>query len=253
VVGHRRILDFLYKTSMEEPVTRVDWAMERLSDGILTGALAPGQRLKAPELAEQWSLSPTPVREALQRLAAIGLVETIANRGARVAPVVEQEMREVYSLRLLLEPLALRSSLERRDEDWRADVGRAFDGLRVELERGMKDLPAFERAHAGFHDALLTRCDSTWLMRIIQMLGTHSVRYRLLSLGPRGGVAEVLTEHWGLYDACLADDVDEAVRRLFQHIRRTVETVTDASRADEVVELIGTAGRRIHLEPRTHP
>ncbi|MEA2290837.1 MAG: GntR family transcriptional regulator, carbon starvation induced regulator [Solirubrobacteraceae bacterium] len=236
---------------MDEPVTRVDWAIARLSDGILTGALAPGQRLKAPELAERWSLSPTPVREALQRLAAIGLVETIANRGARVAPVVEQEMREVYSLRLLLEPLALRSSLERRDDAWRAGVGRAFDALRAELEPGRPDLLAFERTHGAFHDALLAGCDSTWLMRIIHMLGTHSVRYRLLSLGPRGGPAEVLAEHWGLYDACLGDDVDDAVRRLFEHIRRTVEAVTDASHADEVVELMGTAGRHIHLEPRS--
>jgi GntR family transcriptional regulator, carbon starvation induced regulator len=234
----------------EEPVTRVDWALRRLSEEILTGELAPGQRLKAPELAERWSVSPTPVREALQRLAGIGLVETIANRGARVAPVVEQEMREVYSLRLLLEPLALRSSLARRDAGWQAEAGRAFDALRIELERGMPDLPEFERVHAAFHEALLARCDSTWLLRIIEMLGTHSVRYRLLSLGRRGGTAEVLAEHWGLYDACLADDVDEAVAQLFRHILRTVEAVADDTAADEVVALIGTAGRRIHLEER---
>jgi GntR family carbon starvation induced transcriptional regulator len=223
--------------------------MARLSEAIVTGEFVPGEKLKAPELAERWSLSPTPVREALQRLAGIGFVEMTPQRGARVAPLVEQDMRELYSLRLLLEPLALRESLRHRDEDaWAGRLDQAFAALRAHLEAGAHDVVAFESAHGEFHEALLAGCESTWLMRIVRMLGSHSVRYRLLSLGPRGGSQEVLAEHQGLYDVCTSGDVDDAVGRLFAHIRLTVESITDAEHADEVVALIDAAGQHLHAE-----
>jgi DNA-binding GntR family transcriptional regulator len=235
---------------MEIPPTRTDWVMQRLSQGVLTGELAPGQRLKAQDLADAWNVSPTPVREALQRLASIGLAEAVPNRGVRVAPILVEEVREVYSLRLLLEPLALRISLEARDAEWRAGVDRSFADLEAHLAGPAVDLVEFERVHGAFHAALLSRCDSTWMTRIIGMLNAHSVRYRLLSIGPRGGGSEVLDEHRRLYEACIADDVDEAVARLFEHIRRTVESITDASESGRVVALIEAAGTRVHTESR---
>ena len=229
------------------PPTRSDWAMARLSDGIITGALAPGQRLRAAALAEEWGLSQTPVREALQRLSGIGLVEATPNRGVRVAPVVQDEMGDVYSLRLLLEPFALRLSLERRDAAWRYELHRSFEALEATLAGNMSDLPAFERVHTQFHETLLARCDSTWLMRLSRMLSTHSARYRLLSLGPRGGPSEVLQEHRDLCQACLGDDIDDAVERLFHHIRRTVEVVASASATPTLIERIDAAAHLLHL------
>ncbi|MDT7570211.1 MAG: GntR family transcriptional regulator, carbon starvation induced regulator [Actinomycetota bacterium] len=222
--------------------------MQRLSQGVVTGEFAPGQRLKAQDLADAWNLSATPVREALQRLASMGLAEAVPNRGVRVAPIVVEEVREVYSLRLLLEPLCLRISLEARDTPWRDSVDRGFADLEAHLAQETVDLVEFERVHGAFHAALLSRCDSTWMTRIIGMLNAHSVRYRLLSIGPRGGASEVLDEHRRLYEACIGDDVDEAVARLFAHIRRTVEAITDVSESDRVVALIEAAGTRVHTE-----
>jgi GntR family transcriptional regulator, carbon starvation induced regulator len=233
---------------MEEWVTRIDWAMHRLSEGVLRGQFSPGQRLKAQELAADWGISPTPVREALQRMATMGLVEAVPNRGMRVAPLAPDEMREVYSLRLLLEPFALRLSLENRDGRWEQEITDAFDALELQLAAGAADLIAFEHVHAEFHDALLSRADSTWLMRIIETLGVHSVRYRLLSLGPRGGASEVLEEHRRLYLACVDGDVDAAVQALFDHIRRTVTTLTDSDEVDRLTTLFAKAGQLIHTE-----
>ena len=66
------------------PGTRADWAHQRLKAAILTGELAPGTKLVVDELSQRWAVSPTPLREAFQRLGGHGLVELTSQRGARV-------------------------------------------------------------------------------------------------------------------------------------------------------------------------
>ena len=95
------------------PQTRSDWVYERLKHAIISSELQPGTRLVAAELAQRWALSPTPLREAFQRLEGLGLVELSSQRGARVAPISVAEAEEIYELRLLLDPWALRRSLRR--------------------------------------------------------------------------------------------------------------------------------------------
>ncbi|MGZ4509238.1 MAG: GntR family transcriptional regulator [Blastococcus sp.] len=89
---------------MTQPVTSAERALRALRDLILGGALPAGSRLGEVELAERLGVSRTPVREALSRLAAEGLVELIANRGARVATWTVAELEGVFDLRATLEP-----------------------------------------------------------------------------------------------------------------------------------------------------
>lgn len=211
---------------MDLPITRNEWVAARLREGILSGDLAPGARLKADALAERWRVSPTPVRESFQRLAAGGLVDIDPGRGARVAQLSPKEMVEIYSIRLLLEPLALRLSLEQRTPEWERDVQEAHAALRAELEADVPDVFRFEEIHRNLHETLISRCNSPWLLRLYRTLNDQSVRYRLLSIGPRGGTAEVLDEHERLIEDCLAkDNVDRAVESLHAHIRLTVDCV----------------------------
>ncbi|MGA0205557.1 MAG: GntR family transcriptional regulator, partial [Ilumatobacteraceae bacterium] len=69
--------------SVAMPVTRADWADERLRAEILTGRLRPGDRIPVERLAEAWGVSATPIRESLRRLAGDGLVDLTPQRGAR--------------------------------------------------------------------------------------------------------------------------------------------------------------------------
>lgn len=225
----------------EVPLSRTEWATGRLQRAILSGELVPGERLSSSELAERWAISATPLREALQRLAADGFVEYTPQRGARVSGISERDVREVYELRLLLEPMALERSLGRTDGSWKEAVDKAYARLRAELEGGIGDMVFFERANRDFHGALLSRCDSAWLLRIVGMLADHSVRYRALSRLPRGGDEEVLREHEKLYEACVSGDVEGAVRLATSHLRLTLESVVDprgvhGEREDETEE-----------------
>ena len=155
LAGPGRIYRILQMTSTDTPApgTRTQWVDDRLRDAILEGELAPGMPLRAEELAQRWNVSPTPVREALQRLAGVGFVELRPQRGARVAAATIRDVEEVYELRLMLEPVALRESLVRADADLRAEIT-ATCGAYEEALRSHAAFATMLAAHRAFHAAL---------------------------------------------------------------------------------------------------
>src|SRR5919204_6929621 len=93
--------------------TLAEKAFGALHEAILTGRLRPGERLPIEELAEVLDMSAMPIREAVRRLDAAGLVENIPHRGARVTELSVTDLAEVYEARLALEVLAIRRAAER--------------------------------------------------------------------------------------------------------------------------------------------
>lgn len=207
------------------PSTRSQWVDEKLRAAILSGELAPEEKLVVANLAEKWNVSPTPLREAFQRLAGAGLVELVPQRGARVASVSETDMLEIYEIREILEPLALQRSLSVTTPAWKERVEVAYQDLLDILDNHPDDVLALEERHRAFHQALLSGCESTWLLRLVDMLAEHSIRYRLLSIAPRGGPEEVKHEHVRLFSAAVEGRQDEAVALLTDHLRLTVDSL----------------------------
>src|SRR5580704_4137435 len=93
--------------------TLAEKAFDTLHQAIITGRLRPGTRLPIEELAEVLEMSPMPIREAVRRLDAAGLVENIPHRGARVTELSVTDLAEVVEARLALEVLAIRRAAER--------------------------------------------------------------------------------------------------------------------------------------------
>ena len=205
------------------PETRSDWALRRLRTAILTGEFPPGTKLRAEELAERWQVSPTPLREAFQRLGGARLVEISPQRGVRVAEFTLDDAADLYALRLRLEPPALRQSLRRSD-----DVHR--DAITASLARleGARTIEEATEAHLDFHAALLSRCPSAWTRRIIGVLGEHAQRYVLLGAQKFRSGRGPAVEHKALRDAAIRGDVDRAVAALEEHLRGTLDSVRAA-------------------------
>jgi DNA-binding GntR family transcriptional regulator len=156
-------------------LTSAERALDTLREDILRGTLPAGARLGEVELADRLGVSRTPVREALSRLAAEGLVELVPNRGARVASWTVDELEGVFALRSLLEPqltalavphasaadldaleelAAEMVELGDRDLDGLVPLNRAFHGRLVELAAA----PALATALAGaVHSPLVAR------------------------------------------------------------------------------------------------
>ena len=222
------------------PLTRTDWAEQLLRGEILTGSLKAGERLKIGELQERYpGLSPTPLREALSRLAGSGLVDVLPNRGMRVAPGSVEELRDVQANRALLEAIAFERSVGAGDETWQREVKAAFDGLVVlshELANlddiGSAELIRWENAHRRFHFSLLSRCGSPWLLRLVGILYEQSVRYRYLTIRARPEFDQIAADHEAIYGAALSGDPTESLAALRDHLNLTVEHAQDL---DEVV------------------
>lgn len=216
--------------SIDAPPTRTDWAEQVIRNEILTGALRPGQRLKMAELQQRYpGLSPTPLREALSRLSGSGLVEFMPNRGIRVAPGSLPELRDVYANRLLLETVAFERSIERLDASWDEDVRNALSDFEARSQSAERletltasELMAWENAHRGFHFAVLSRCGSPWLLRLLGILYDQSVRYRYLTIRAHPDFERIAQEHRVLTRAVLAHDRTKAAAALRRHADLTV-------------------------------
>lgn len=200
--------------------TRADWAEHRLRTAILTGELEPGERIRIEQLAAAWQLSPTPLREAVRSLAHTGLVDLTPQRGASVAGLSPGEIADIYELRLLLEPRALRLSLLRRDWAWRADVEAAWTALRRAWGEAPQAPPDIEPAHSAFHEALSAGCANRELLRLTRQLAAQSMRILLLAIAQGRIAGPTLAEHEELYGACVDGDVDEAMRVAILHVGR---------------------------------
>src|SRR5246127_5152976 len=97
--------------------TKADEIALLLEDEIVSGAIEPGVVLRQEQLSERFGVSRTPVREALRRLAALGLVSFIPNRGVRVRTLSHEELREAFLVRAQLESLVTELAAQKLTRD----------------------------------------------------------------------------------------------------------------------------------------
>ena len=206
------------------PPTRAAWVDQLLRRAILSGELAPGEKLRAERLAEQWGVSATPLRESFQRLAGDGLVVIEPQRGARVAPIDSSLALNVYEMRLLLDPAALRASMLAVAADGdEGHAARVAEALR-RLEVRHRTLLAFHDAHRAFHLTLVERCPNPLLLQQVTSLLDQSQRYQL-STTPSALRGDPHAEHRELARTVADGDVEAAVRTLTAHLRHTRDSI----------------------------
>jgi DNA-binding GntR family transcriptional regulator len=215
--------------------TLAERAFAALHEAIVTGVLQPGERLPIEDLAEPLQMSPMPVREALRRLDAAGLVENVPHRGARVTELSVDDLREIYEARLEIEPLAVRHAAERFSAQDEAAARAALDRHVKGYRRG--DVNETFTAHTAFHFALYAASGSRWLMRLIEPVWESSQRYRM-ALPPRyrRALEERRLEHERILQACIAHDVETAERELYDHLVETANRVATRMGAGALFE-----------------
>jgi DNA-binding GntR family transcriptional regulator len=216
------------------PLTRADWVDDRLREEILVGAIAPGERIAVERLAIAWGVSATPIRESLRRLAGEGLVTLLPQRGARVAAVDARLASDVYGVRLVLEPMALRQSMiraARSESDHTAFVG-DVTAARERLLGPHDSTNEYYLDHREFHRTLLSRCANRVLVEQIEQLTDRARLFQLL-----GGAAvrrsDHRREHADIADAVIAGDADRAVDALTSHLLLTLEVISRLANVHE--------------------
>ena len=204
----------------------------RLADDILTGRLAPGQKLPFDMLRQTYGYSVSPLREALQRLAIENWVDAVDHIGFRVAPVSLEDLRDINTMRTLLEPRALREAVENGDIAWETKVVSAAHKLsRMPIPEDPASAAAdvWEDAHREFHEALISACPSRRLLQFCRLLFAQFRRYRRLVLtrywSSEALRATVDAEHKRVIDAALDRHAEKAAELLAQHYSRSAERV----------------------------
>lgn len=210
---------------------RAFWSLHR---AIVGGVLEPGERLRIEDVAEQLDMSAMPIREALRRLESVGLVRSLPHRGARVAELSLDDLREVYEARLALEPLAIGHAAERRTDEDLASARRALDQMmRAAKRRGRERWTA----HTEYHFTLYRAAKSRWLLRLITPLWESSERYRI-SAGPRWNLDLRESEHEELLRAVAEQMPERAAGLLHNHLAVTANHLAEYMGAGGMFEII---------------
>ncbi len=201
----------------------------RMRTSIMNGEWPPDSKLRLDTLRKQFNVSYTPLREALSRLGAQGLVNIVDQRGYRVAPVSSRNLQHVIRLRRELEGMALREAIAQGGVAWVEGLTDSHQALgELSGDARTKDPERWEDLHRRFHFALLQGCEMPLLMQFITTLHDHTDRYRRLFLRTNPHDRDVPGEHTAIMRAALAREADLAVVLLQQHISRTGENVLKA-------------------------
>lgn len=211
----------------EEPARRstADEVFVRLREQILTGALAPGSHHSVYRLSDELGVSRTPVREAVLRLADLGLVSIERNRGITIRGVRAEDVRDVFELRLLLEVPAAAGAAEQADDALAERLDSELDAMRRAAVAG--DEAAFTRHDRALHAALGEALGNVRLTRELDRL-RDSIQVRGVSTIERTRtMADVAEEHAPIVAAVIARDPAAAATAMREHLEHTAALLLD--------------------------
>jgi GntR family transcriptional regulator, carbon starvation induced regulator len=216
-------------------ITRATAVYESLRADIADGVLEPGSKLRVEAIGARYGVGASPLREALSRLSAEGLVLRSDQRGFSVAPLDWDELPVLTETRVRLESLALRDAIAAHSPAWEDRLvlivhrlGRTPRSLAAGEHHPN---PEWESLHRDFHRTLLAPCPSRWLRGYCAQLADEAYRVRQLAVARSPTRRNEHAEHQAIFEAAIAGRADEATALLAAHYRRTSEIVARARRS----------------------
>jgi len=201
---------------LQRPQALAEQVYRTLRDRLRSGAIGAGEVLQEVPLAAQLGVSRTPVREAMARLASEGLLAT-DRRSFAVPALTLADVDDIYELRFLLEPAAMRG-IAVRAGDARAPIEAALAAAAAAHRAG--DAAAFREANVAYRQAWLKLVPNARLVRIIELYADHMQHIRTLTLGEARVRTIVLRGLQRITSALAAGDADAAERAVREHLQQ---------------------------------
>ena len=210
-----------------------------LRDKIVSGEMQPGEWLRQEQLAQQLEVSYTPIRQALDWLVADGLAERVPNKGVRISEINENEIAEVYCLRLLLDPIVARSAAENRSPD-------QIERLQLIIEQteeisSLNDMPARRSLNREFHKTLSESAEHGTLERLYEIVWNRFpdwMFYEGLYKDPdtiKKRLSREIEEHKRIFDSIATHNANLAERLSTDHIKVFMK--------DDLIEVFNMPGK----------
>jgi DNA-binding GntR family transcriptional regulator len=207
-------------------------AYEVIRQGVLSGEFARGQRLREEELAARVGVSRTPVREALRRLNAEGLVDFTPNRGAKVTAWSERELADLYEARAMLEGFGARLAAGRITADEIAELHAIAEEMAEVAEGGPEAADRLTELNGRFHRAIVKASRNTQLDTLVRGVMDVPLIYRTFQRYSPDRLRASQSHHRELVEAFRAGDGEWAEAVMRAHILAARTTVLQSLRRD---------------------
>ncbi|AMD01924.1 GntR family transcriptional regulator [Halomonas chromatireducens] len=195
---------------------------DTLRQDLVNGRFAAGEKVSISALKEHYGVGLSPLREALNRLAAYGLLEQESQRGFRVPRLDRRELDDIAEMRRELEGMALERAIRFGDAEWESELLAAAHRLK-RADMVPEAVDEWERLHNRFHRTLVAPCGSVWLLRFIEQLHDQFDRYRRMA-PEEPQVRRVLdAQHGELVTLALERDIKAARELMDDHVQRSYE------------------------------
>lgn len=201
----------------------VENIIRRIQLNIQNAAYAPGQRLIEADIQSMMGASRGPVREAIKRLSAEGLLEVTHQKGARVKQLTREEVEGLYDVREVIEGLAARRAAKNyKNPSFRKQL-KALDREFDEQYDGSPQ--TYMQYNERFHAFIVSQSNNTYVTRLVHNMRIPIVMLRLVSLIDRTFVERAHADHLEITKQLLSGDEDKAEKAMRKHIRATKQTV----------------------------
>lgn len=197
-----RVLDY----PVERQLTLRERIVDFIKDAVVSGRLKPGERVPEQEIAESFGISRTPIREAFRQLESEGFISVTPRKGAVVSPITDQDVREFYAIKSLLEGFAAKTACVKLTQK---DI-KKLESLNSQMERCAEkvDVKGFFKLDNQFHDTFLRSCGNEKLCALVHQLVQQFERFRITALSLPGRMADSVRQHNEIIEAFKNSDMN---------------------------------------------
>ncbi|MCX5805182.1 MAG: GntR family transcriptional regulator [Proteobacteria bacterium] len=209
---------------MEKLVINKDITIRRkvynhIREMILSGAIAPNERLIEAKIADKIGTSRTPVREALHSLELEKLITSMPSVGYAVKPLSEEDVSQICDIRALLEGLAAHWAIQKAHEKLIKELAKNIAAAEIEVEKG--NIKTFIELDGQFHEIISKHSGSERLLELTQTLRRHMLRYRVQSIFLKDVVLRAIDGHKGILEAIETGDIKKVNEAIAYHLEQS--------------------------------
>jgi len=200
---------------------------------IINGEFVPGEKLQIKQMCARYHVGNSPLREALTKLAATGLIQQENQRGFRIPLVSRKDLADICNSRIHIEVAALKMAIAKGDDRWESEILAQFHQLQKSQRQTVIDKAQWERRHTRFHNSLISACDSPSLLNFCNILHDQFDRYRRLAPSDIKIRTQLDEQHREIMKLTIAREAATAGELLSAHIELSAQSAMALFTNDE--------------------
>ena len=200
-----------------------DVVFESLKDAIMNGKLEQGKMITEQQISREFGISRTPVREALYKLTATGLIRIIPHKGFLISKWSIKEIRDVFEIRIVLERLAVELFIRNYYQENLEEL----ENITRKMEKAVQENNFMEAAKMNnkFHDLIIEKSDNHEISNVMEPLKNKINIFRLISISTPSRLKTSLAEHRNILASISKKDIEDAKKLIEIHIRKVLDII----------------------------